>query len=44
MVVAATKKQFALFISSLHGKIAKFLRHTIGAAGICYILLLYPLA
>ncbi|VAI39433.1 unnamed protein product [Triticum turgidum subsp. durum] len=31
-VTAATKKQLALFISSLHGHVASLLRHTIGAA------------
>jgi hypothetical protein len=33
--VAASKKQFASFISSLHGHVAKLLHHTIGAAGVC---------
>ncbi|TVU43924.1 hypothetical protein EJB05_03345 [Eragrostis curvula] len=36
LIKLATKKQFALFISSLHGKIAKLLRHTIGAAVVDY--------
>lgn len=38
-VIAATKKQFEWFISSLHGRVAKLLRHTIGASGIYYLLL-----
>jgi hypothetical protein len=33
-VVAASKKQFASFISSLHGRVANLLHHTIGAAGV----------
>ncbi|KAM0904963.1 hypothetical protein ACQ4PT_017664 [Festuca glaucescens] len=32
LVKLATKKQFAWFISSVHGKVASLLRHTIGAA------------
>ncbi|KAK3145572.1 hypothetical protein QOZ80_3BG0254640 [Eleusine coracana subsp. coracana] len=36
LIKLATKKQFALFISSLHGKTAKLLRHTIGAAVVDY--------
>uniref|UniRef100_A0A453MBU3 PUM-HD domain-containing protein n=1 Tax=Aegilops tauschii subsp. strangulata TaxID=200361 RepID=A0A453MBU3_AEGTS len=33
LIKLATKKQLALFISSLHGHVASLLRHTIGAAG-----------
>ncbi|EMS66904.1 Pumilio-like protein 24 [Triticum urartu] len=32
LIKLATKKQLALFISSLHGHVASLLRHTIGAA------------
>uniref|UniRef100_A0A0E0KL22 PUM-HD domain-containing protein n=1 Tax=Oryza punctata TaxID=4537 RepID=A0A0E0KL22_ORYPU len=32
LVKRATKKQFEWFISSLHGRVAKLLRHTIGAS------------
>uniref|UniRef100_A0ACD5WH05 Uncharacterized protein n=1 Tax=Avena sativa TaxID=4498 RepID=A0ACD5WH05_AVESA len=32
LIKLATKKQFAWFISSIHGKVASLLRHTIGAA------------
>jgi len=42
--VAASKKQFASFISSLHGRVAKLLHHTIGAAGVCSIMLLQWMA
>ncbi|OEL15665.1 Pumilio-like protein 24 [Dichanthelium oligosanthes] len=36
LIELATKKQFAGFISSLHGHIAKLLPHTIGAAVVDY--------
>uniref|UniRef100_A0A0E0D937 PUM-HD domain-containing protein n=1 Tax=Oryza meridionalis TaxID=40149 RepID=A0A0E0D937_9ORYZ len=32
LIKRATKKQFEWFISSLHGRVAKLLRHTIGAS------------
>ncbi|KAF0912311.1 hypothetical protein E2562_013991 [Oryza meyeriana var. granulata] len=32
LIKLATKKQFEWFISSLHGRVAKLLRHTIGAS------------
>ncbi|CAN6302898.1 unnamed protein product [Urochloa humidicola] len=36
LIELATKKQFASFISSLHGHVAKLLPHTIGAAVVDY--------
>ncbi|XP_062214063.1 pumilio homolog 24 isoform X2 [Phragmites australis] len=36
LIKLATKKQFAWFISTLHGHIAKLLRHVIGAAVVDY--------
>ncbi|CAD6207482.1 unnamed protein product [Miscanthus lutarioriparius] len=36
LVELASKKQFASFISSLHGRVAKLLHHTIGAAVVDY--------
>uniref|UniRef100_A0A453MBZ6 Uncharacterized protein n=1 Tax=Aegilops tauschii subsp. strangulata TaxID=200361 RepID=A0A453MBZ6_AEGTS len=40
IIKGASKEQFALFISSLHGHVASLLFHTIGVSGMCcYVLL-----